>query len=99
MNSVLRSASLRLRPLGKALPLLLLCFALFLSLPAHSQTLGRISGIVTDSSGGAISGATVTVTDVARSIPRNVTTDNSGAYVAPNLIPGTYIVHVAYMGF
>jgi hypothetical protein len=73
--------------------------ALLVGLPAHSQTLGRISGIVTDTSGGSIVGATVTVTDVARGIPRNLTTDTSGSYVAPNLIPGTYTVHVSYMGF
>jgi hypothetical protein len=68
-------------------------------LPAHSQTPGRISGIVTDSSGGAIAKATVTVTDVERSIPRTVTTDDTGTYAAPNLIPGTYSVHVAFSGF
>jgi len=84
---------------GKALPLLALFFGFVFCLPAHSQTLGRISGIVTDSSGGAIVGATVAVTDVARGIPRNLTTDTSGSYVAPNLIPGTYTVHVTYMGF
>ena len=83
----------------RAFPVALLFFGFFFCLPAHSQTLGRISGIVTDSSGGAIVGATVTVTDVARDIPRTVTTDNSGAYVAPNLIPGSYTVHVAYTGF
>jgi hypothetical protein len=75
------------------------CLGLFLCLPAHSQTLGRISGIVTDTSGGAVSGAMVTVTDVARGIPRAVTTDSAGTYAAPNLIPGKYSVHAAYTGF
>ena len=85
--------------LRKALPFVVCCVCLFFCLPAHSQTLGRISGIVTDSSGGAVAGATVTVTDVARGIPRNLTTDNTGAYVAPNLIPGAYAVRATYMGF
>jgi hypothetical protein len=85
--------------LGKTLQLAGVCFALLLCLPAYSQTLGRISGIVTDTSGGAISGATVTVTDVGRAIPRNVTTDNAGSYSAPNLIPGMYSVHATYTGF
>lgn len=75
------------------------CLGLLLSLPAHSQTLGRISGIVTDSSGGAIVDATVTVTDTARGVARTVTTDNAGAYAAPNLILGTYSVHAVFMGF
>ena len=85
---------------GKALPLIAVFFGLLFScLPAHSQTLGRISGVVTDASGGAISGATVTVTDVARGTVRTVTTDNSGSYVAPDLIQGTYTVHASYQGF
>ena len=84
---------------GKALPFIAVFFGLFFSLPAHSQTLGRISGVVTDASGGAISGATVTVTDVARGTVRTVTTDNSGSYVAPDLIQGTYTVHATYQGF
>jgi hypothetical protein len=41
----------------------------------------------------------VTVTDVARGIPRAVTTDSAGAYSAPNLIPGKYSVHASYSGF
>jgi len=85
--------------LGKTLQLAGVCFALLLCLPAHSQTLGRISGIVTDTTGGAVAGATVTVTDVGRGIPRNVTTDNTGTYAAPNLIPGNYSVHAVFMGF
>jgi hypothetical protein len=85
--------------LGKVLQTLLIGLGLFLALPAHSQTLGRISGIVADTSGGAIAGASVTVTDVGRGIPRAVTTDATGAYSAPNLIPGTYSVRAAYMGF
>jgi hypothetical protein len=75
------------------------CFGLLLCVPAHSQTLGRISGIVTDVSGGAIAGATVTVTDVGRGIPRTLTTDNTGTFSAPNLIQGTYAVRVVYAGF
>jgi hypothetical protein len=82
-----------------ALQALLLSFGVLSCLPAHSQNLGRISGMVTDTSGGAIAGASVTVLDVGRGIPRVVTTDGSGTYSAPNLTPGTYSVHVGYMGF
>src|SRR6185295_2546078 len=75
------------------------CFGVLLSLPAHSQTLGRISGIVTDSSGGAIANAAVTVTDTARGVARAVETDTSGAYATPNLVPGSYSVHATFAGF
>ena len=68
--------------------------------PAFSQVnLGRIGGTITDQTGGAIVGATVTVTDVARGVSRNLTTDAAGVYSAPNLIPGTYTVHAEFKGF
>src|SRR5579862_5521513 len=53
---------------------------------------GTIQGSVVDSSGGAIVGAKVTVTDVARGVARNLTTDDAGQYVAPALTAGTYTV-------
>lgn len=82
------------RFLGVALALLLV------SLPAFSQgETGRISGTVTDQTGGAVAGAMVTVTDVARGLSRNLTTDAAGLYAAPNLIPGEYTVQATAMGF
>lgn len=69
-------------------------------LPIWSQVnQGRIGGTVTDQSGGAIVGATVTVTDVERGVVRSLTTDSAGAYAAPNLTPGNYTVHVDFRGF
>ena len=81
--------------------LLYLTLALFLaSVPAFSQTAtGRISGTVKDQTGGSIAGAAVVVTDVARGLARNLTTDEAGAYLAPNLIPGTYSVRATFTGF
>jgi hypothetical protein len=71
----------------KALRVLGAMFAvLLLSLPAFSQgSSGRIVGTVTDANGGAITGATVTILDVQRGTSRPLTTDESGAYNAPNL--------------
>jgi len=60
---------------------------------------GRIIGSVTDQSGGALAGATVTVLDVQRGIPRTLITDQSGEYVAPSLLPGTYTVRAEFKGF
>jgi hypothetical protein len=69
-------------------------------LPAFSQgSAGRILGSVTDQSGGVLAGATVTVLDVQRGIPRTLTTDQSGEYVAPSLLPGKYTVRVEFKGF
>ena len=78
---------------------LALGIALF-SLPASAQlNYGRIYGAVTDQSGGAMAGATVTVTDVDRGIARPLTTDQSGAYSASSLLPGNYSVKAEAMGF
>jgi hypothetical protein len=73
---------------------------LLLSLPTFSQgSAGRIVGAVIDSNGGAIAGSTVTILDVQRGTTRTLTTDESGAYNAPNLIPGTYKVRAEFKGF
>jgi hypothetical protein len=82
------------RLLGGIFAVLLLC------LPAFSQgSFGRILGTVSDQSGGVISGATVTVIDTERGINRALTTDDAGAYNAPNLTAGNYTVRVEAKGF
>jgi len=74
--------------------------ALLAASPLFSQgSAGRISGVVTDQSGGVLAGATVTVLDVDRGIPRTLTTDQSGVYVAPSLLPGKYTVRAEFKGF
>src|SRR3954469_22160712 len=76
------------------------CALLFTSMPLLAQSAnGRISGVIKDQTGGAVVGAMVTVTDVARGLTRNLTTDDAGAYLAPNLLPGTYSVHATFTGF
>src|ERR1700730_7202195 len=68
--------------------------------PAFPQgNTGRILGIVTDQSGGYVSGATVTVTDPARGVTQTLTSDTDGAYVAINLIAGIYTVRAEIKGF
>ncbi len=78
---------------------LILC-VLLVCPPAFSQgSAGRILGSVTDQSGGVIAGATVTVLDVQRGVSRTLTTDQSGEYLAPDLVPGTYTVRANASGF
>jgi Carboxypeptidase regulatory-like domain len=50
-------------------------------------------------SGGAIAGATVTVTDVDRGVSRALIADSAGEYSAPSLLPGTYMIRVEAKGF
>ena len=74
--------------------------ALMFCLPASAQlNLGRIFGGVTDTTGGAVVGATVRVVDVARGITRPLITDGAGEYSAPSLTPGTYTVIAEDKGF
>lgn len=83
-----------------AFSILLLGFSLVSSSPLFSQgSSGRILGTVTDSNGGAISGATVTVLDVARGTTRTLVTDDTGAYSAPNLLTGQYKIRAEFKGF
>jgi hypothetical protein len=83
-----------LRMLATGVSVLLIC------LPVFSQgSAGRILGSITDQSGGVIAGAIVTVLDVQRGITRTLTADQSGEYVAPSLLPGTYTVRAEYKGF
>jgi hypothetical protein len=76
------------------------CGLLLACVPAFPQgSTGRILGVVTDQSGGNVAGATVTITDVARGVSQTLTTDSDGAYVAINILPGTYTVRAEYKGF
>ena len=77
---------------------LLLLFALTATLAAQTIN-GRILGTITDQSGAAINGASVTITDVQRGTSRTLTTDESGTYAAPNLTPGVYKVRAEARGF
>jgi hypothetical protein len=80
--------------LGPALAVFLICLPLF-----SQGGQGTIQGSVFDQSGGAIAGAVVTVTDVARGVARPLTTDNAGAYIATSLTPGLYTVRGEAKGF
>ncbi|HWW14201.1 MAG TPA: TonB-dependent receptor [Candidatus Dormibacteraeota bacterium] len=84
-----------------AIRIVLLVVALgLMTLPALAQsTAGRVLGSVTDQSGASVAGATVVIADTERGTSRTLTTDSSGEYVAPDLIPGTYKIHVAAKGF
>ena len=80
---------------------LIIGFALFLySISAIGQsTAGRVLGTLTDQSGAAVGGATVTVTDIQRGTSRSATTDESGSYAVPGLPPGSYKIHAEARGF
>ena len=63
------------------------------------QTLGGITGTVTDASGGVIPNATVKVTDEQTSLTRVTTTNATGIYSFVNLPIGTYTLTYSADGF
>jgi hypothetical protein len=66
---------------------------------AAQTTSGSIVGSVTDVSGAAVPGASVTVTNVDTNIATKTTTDTSGNYVVTPLGVGHYSVTVEARGF
>ena len=70
------------------------------ALPGAAQTSNAsIVGTVTDASGAAIPGATVTVTSLERGIEVTVESSEIGAYRVYPLNPGTYSVTASTEGF
>ena len=63
------------------------------------ETRGDISGTVTDSQGGMIAGASITVTNVDTNVKTAVLSGSNGYYLAPLLITGNYDVVAEAPGF
>ena len=84
---------------GKCLGVLLFVFSL--SCVCFSQNItATLTGTVTDPSGSAVAGATVTVHDNNTNADvRTVKTDQTGAYTVPDLPFGTYTVTIKASGF
>jgi hypothetical protein len=96
-ESVTMSAIRRLHALGLVC-LLALGFLLGSATPAQTFR-GTILGTVTDSSGGAVVGATVVVKNVDTGVTRTTSTGIDGSYAVPELQIGTYSVTVTNAGF
>lgn len=72
------------------------------TLPLWSQatpTSGAIQGSITDQSGAAVPGATVTITNAGTGTSRTVTTDSAGLYNSGSLNPGQYSITVEAQNF
>ncbi|MGC2529639.1 MAG: TonB-dependent receptor [Candidatus Acidiferrum sp.] len=72
----------------------------FVSLPAQAQqTLGSITGTVTDSSGGMVQNAAVKVHNLATGLEQTATTNSEGSYNIADLPIGIYSVSFSRDGF
>src|SRR5580700_1532404 len=77
-----------------------LCAASIFSPSLSAQTTyGSVAGLVADSSGAAISGAEVTLTNTGTAEKRVQQTGSDGLYSFVNLLPGTYRIDVEKPGF
>ncbi len=67
---------------------------------AHAQAVyGSVYGTVTDASGAAIPGATITITDEGKGTSVTAKSNESGNYTVEHLIPDNYTVKVEAAGF
>src|SRR5687768_12733063 len=71
------------------------------SAPAYAQIGGaaNIAGVITDESGGALPGVSVTITNTANGRAQALVTSSEGRYRAVALQPGPYEVAAELQGF
>jgi hypothetical protein len=87
---------------GPAVLVLVAVFAAGLFLPAISDaqiTRGAISGVVRDTSGAVIPGASVTVINMDTNVSRATVSNTQGFYSVAALEPGRYMVRAELAGF
>ena len=91
MNKILRTA---------LVPAFFACASLLLSVPANAQSVyGSIFGTVSDKTGAAVPGATITVTDEAKGTVVSVISNGSGDYSVSHLSPDIYDLKVTAKNF
>jgi hypothetical protein len=81
---------------------LLFLLALFVALApraAFAQSDAAVLGLITDASGGAVPGVTVTLTNNATGIAANAVTDENGSYQFLTVRVGTYTIKAELQGF
>jgi Carboxypeptidase regulatory-like domain len=65
----------------------------------QSTNTGDISGVVTDTTGAAVPGTTVTVLNVDTAVTKDYTTNDSGVYDTSSIVAGTYKLTFSRQGF
>jgi hypothetical protein len=77
-----------------------LLFVLYSAPPLAAQVLyGSLTGNVTDPSGAALPGASAEALNVGTGLARQVTADDKGFFLFPELLPGIYKVTISASGF
>ncbi len=86
------------------LAMLFAAFSLFVLLlipssAVRAQSTGTLQGTITDTSNAAVSSAKVVIHDEDTGVDRTTQTNQSGFYLVPGLLPGTYQISVSANGF
>ncbi|MBI2189893.1 MAG: carboxypeptidase regulatory-like domain-containing protein, partial [Acidobacteria bacterium] len=89
------------RSVGDLWAVAIVCLLTLLLTTAVSwaQATAQLAGTVRDESGGVLPGVTITVTQTDTGFTRATVTDETGAYVLPNLPVGPYRLEVSLQGF
>jgi hypothetical protein len=84
---------------GRAAAIALVLLCVCSTFTAAQTTLGRVSGTVSDESGGVLPGATVTMTNIGTGQVEVTVTNETGAFLFPQVPVGTYKINIALEGF
>lgn len=77
----------------------LLCAGITQNALSQSTNSGDISGVVTDTTGAPIPGATVTVLNIATGVSKELLTNDAGVYDTSSIVLGTYKITFSRQGF
>jgi outer membrane receptor protein involved in Fe transport len=84
----------------KFLVILSFSLCILLSRPADAQlNVASINGVIKDTSGAVIPGATVVLQNVATGVKQTTTTNSTGSYVLVDILPGRYTLQASKPGF
>src|SRR5438105_15900766 len=76
-----------------------LVLVIAMALPVGAQNFAEITGAISDATGAVMAGAAVTAVNVATNQVRRATTNETGNYSLPYLVPGAYDLRVESSGF
>ena len=86
-------------PRGVAITALVAALLLGVSTLNAQTTFDSVVGSVKDSSGAVVPGTTITATNEATSVSREVVTNGAGDFTLAELLPGAYTVTAKLTGF
>src|SRR5207244_817226 len=83
----------------KFVSVLLICFVVCTNVSAQTASVAQINGSVKDQSGALLPGVDIKITHGETGYNRSVVSDETGAYILPNLPIGPYRLEASLPGF